>query len=73
MLKPRYKGRQTQSENWKLDEETSVSRKVYLFHTEFSPCSIMNTCFSTLLLDYNLISTFTPLGRSNFIKASTVF
>lgn len=26
-----------------------------------------------LFLDYSLISTFTPLGRSSFIKASTVF
>lgn len=34
MLKPRYKGRQTQSENRKLDKETSVSRKVYLFSHE---------------------------------------
>ena len=33
------KGVKSQSENRKLDEETLVSRKVYLFHTDFSPCS----------------------------------
>ena len=33
------KGVKSQSENRKLDEETLVSMKVYLFHTDFSPCS----------------------------------
>ena len=33
------KGVISQSENRKLGEETLVSRKVYLFHTDFSPCS----------------------------------
>ena len=32
------KGVKSQSENRKLDEETLVSKKVYLFHTDFSPC-----------------------------------
>ena len=31
------KGVKSQSENRKLDEETLVSRKVYLFHTDFKP------------------------------------
>jgi len=31
------KGVKSHSENRKLDEETLVSRKVYLFHTDFSP------------------------------------
>ena len=35
------KGVKSQSENRKLDEETLVSRKVYLFHTDFSPSSII--------------------------------
>ncbi len=34
------KGIKSQSENRKLDKETLVSRKVYLFHTDFSPNSI---------------------------------
>ena len=33
------KGVKSQSENRKLNEETLVSMKVYLFHTDFSPCS----------------------------------
>lgn len=33
------KGVKSQSENRKLDEKTLVSRKVYLFHPDFSPCS----------------------------------
>ncbi len=33
------KGVKSQSENRKLDEESLVSMKVYLFHTDFSPCS----------------------------------
>ena len=44
------KGVKSQSENRKLDEETEVSRKVYLFHTEFSPGSVglanLNTSYS---------------------------
>ena len=35
------KGVKSHSENRKLDEETLVSRKVYLFHTDFSPNSIL--------------------------------
>lgn len=35
------KGVKSQSENRKLDEETLVSRKVYLFHTDFSPNSTL--------------------------------
>ena len=35
------KGVKSQSENRKLDEETLVSRKVYLFHTDFSPSSFL--------------------------------
>ena len=35
------KGVKSQSENRKLDEETLVSRKVYLFHTDFSPSSTL--------------------------------
>ena len=35
------KGIKSQSENRKLDEETLVSRKVYLFHTDFSPSSVL--------------------------------
>ena len=39
-----------QSKNRKIDEETLVSRKVYLFHTEFSPGSVglanLNTSYS---------------------------
>ena len=35
------KGVKSQSENRKLDKETLVSRKVYLFHTDFSPCSTL--------------------------------
>ena len=35
------KGVKSQSENRKLDEETLVSRKVYLFHPDFSPSSIL--------------------------------
>ena len=34
------KGVKSQSENRKLYKETLVSRKVYLFHTDFSPNSI---------------------------------
>ena len=34
------KGVKSQSENRKLDKETLVSRKVYIFHTNFSPNSI---------------------------------
>ena len=33
------KGVKSQSENRKLDKETLVSRKVYLFHKDFGPCS----------------------------------
>ena len=33
------KGVKSHSENRKLDEETLVSMKVYLFHTDSSPCS----------------------------------
>ena len=44
------KGVKSQSENRKLDEETLVSRKVYLFHTDFSPefnsTSNLDTCVS---------------------------
>ena len=35
------KGVKSQSENRKLDEETLVSMKVYLFHTDFSPSSFL--------------------------------
>ena len=35
------KGVKSQSENRKLNEEIFVSRKVYLFHTDFSPCSTL--------------------------------
>ena len=35
------KGIKSHSENRKLDEETLVSKKVYLSHTDFSPSSII--------------------------------
>ena len=35
------KGVKSHSENRKLDEETLVSMKVYLFHTDFSPSSTL--------------------------------
>lgn len=35
------KGVKSHSENRKIDEETLVSKKVYLFHTDFSPSSFL--------------------------------
>src|SRR3712207_4357136 len=63
MLKARYLRRQTHSENRKSDEETSVSRKIYLFHTEFSLCSIRyelvpRSCFKQLKLDFYVDTTW---------------
>jgi len=40
------KGVKSHSENRKLDEETLVSRKVYLFHTDFSPCSTLQVTWT---------------------------
>src|SRR3712207_3654753 len=46
----RYLGRKRQSENRKHYYETKVSKKIYLFHTDFSPCSISSFTFAMLIV-----------------------
>ena len=55
------KGVKSQSKNRKLDEETLVSRKVYLFHTDFSPCSTLQ---ATWIYDVSQVATVAAIRRS---------
>ena len=55
------KGVKSQSENRKLDEETLVSRKVYLFHTDFSPCSTLQ---ATWIQQVSQVATVAAIRRS---------
>ncbi len=54
------KGVKSQSENRKLDEETLVSRKVYLFHTDFSPCSTLQI---TWIQNISQVTTVAAIRR----------
>lgn len=55
------KGVKSQSENRKLDEETLVSRKVYLFHTDFSPCSTLQV---TWIRNASQVTTVAAIRRT---------
>ena len=55
------KGVKSQSENRKLNEETLVSRKVYLFHTDFSPCSTLQ---ATWIQHVSQVATVAAITRS---------
>ena len=55
------KGVKSQSENRKLDEETLVSRKVYLFHTDFSPCSTLQVTWTR---NASQVTTVAAIWRS---------
>ena len=55
------KGVKSQSENRKLDEETLVSRKVYLFHTDFSPSSTLQ---ATWIQHVSQVATVAAIRRS---------
>ena len=55
------KGIKSQSENRKLDEETLVSMKVYLFHTDFSPCSTLQV---TWIRNVSQVTTVATIRRS---------
>lgn len=55
------KGVKRQSENRKLDEETLVSRKVYLFHTDFSPCSTLQVTWTR---NVSQVTTVAAIRRS---------
>ena len=55
------KGVKSQSENRKLDEETLVSMKVYLFHTDFSPSSTLQ---ATWIHDVSQVATVAAIRRS---------
>ena len=55
------KGVKSQSENRKLDEETLVSRKVYLFHTDFSPSSILQ---ATWIQHVSQVATVAAIRQS---------
>ncbi|MCQ5170038.1 hypothetical protein NE660_10390, partial [Streptococcus oralis] len=71
------KGVKTQSENRKLDEETEVSRKVYLFHAEFSPGSVglanLNTSYSFGKKDQFSLEHRSSIKLSIFALAVTLF
>ena len=55
------KGVKSQSENRKLDEETLVSRKVYLFHTDFSPSSTLQVTWTQ---NVSQVTTVAAIRRS---------
>ena len=55
------KGVKSQSKNRKLDEETLVSMKVYLFHTDFSPSSTLQ---ATWIHDVSQVATVAAIRRS---------
>ena len=55
------KGVKSQSENRKLDEETLVSRKVYLFLTDFSPSSTLQV---TWIRNVSQVTTVAAVKRS---------
>ena len=55
------KGVKSQSENRKLDEETLVSRKVYLFHTDFSPISTLQVTWTR---NVSQVTTVAAIRRS---------
>ena len=55
------KGVKSQSENRKHDEETLVSRKVYLFHTDFSPSSTLQV---TWIRNVSQVTTVAAVKRS---------
>ncbi|MBZ4289600.1 hypothetical protein LAJ53_03280, partial [Streptococcus pneumoniae] len=67
----------TPSKNRKLDEETKVSRKVYLFHTEFSPGSIglanLNTSYSFGKKNQFALEHCFCIKLSIFARAVTLF
>ena len=55
------KGDKSQDENRKLDEETLVSRKVYLFHTDFSPSSTLQV---TWIRNISQVTTVDAIRQS---------
>ena len=55
------KGVKSQSENRKLDEETLVSRKAYLFHTDFSPSSTLQVTWKR---NVSQVTTVAAIRRS---------
>ena len=55
------KGVKSQSENRKLDEETLVSRQVYLFHTDFSPSSTLQVTWTR---NVSQVTTVAAIRRS---------
>ena len=55
------KGIKSQSKNTKLDEETLVSRKDYLFHTDFSPSSTLQV---TWIRNVSQVTTVAAVKRS---------
>ena len=55
------KGVKSQSESRKLDEETLVSMKVYLFHTDFSPSSTLQV---TWIRNVSQVTTVAAVKRS---------
>ena len=57
------KGVKSQSENRKLDEETLVSRKVYLFHTDFSPSSTLQAAW---IQHVSQVATVAAITRSTW-------
>ena len=58
------KGVKSQSENRKLDEETLVSRKVYLFHTDFSPISTLQVTWTR---NVSQVTTVAAIRRSTVV------
>ena len=55
------KGVKSQSENRKLDKETLVSRKVYLFNTDSSPSSTLQ---ATWIQHVSQVATVAAITRS---------
>ena len=55
------KGDKSQDENRKLDEETLVSMKVYLFHTDFSPSSTLQV---TWIRNISQVTTVDAIRQS---------
>ena len=54
------KGVKSHSENRKIDEETLVSKKVYLFHTDFSPSSTLQVTWTR---NVSQVTTVTAIRR----------
>jgi len=51
------KGVKSLSENRKLDEETLVSRKVFIFHPDFSPSSTLQVTWTRNVSQVTTVAT----------------